>query len=203
MKTLCLSLWFVLAFGAAGVSAQAPAASPLPATEPEAAASSGVCPMCKMDTAQCEAHDAKASAADNGQIAKGAEAEKAVVDLEVKWCEAEARHDAAFIEKVEADGFTYTDSSGKVTTKRDEIEEAKQGGDKVEFKLTDIKAHVYGDTVVLTGQTTFTTDDTEGAPNSYRWTDVFVRQSNGEWQVVASHSSVLSQEKTTKVSRVE
>ena len=191
MKTLCLSLLFVLALGTVGVSAQLPTATPLHATEQEAKSGS-VCPMCKMDVAQCADHDAK-----------GAEAEKAVVDLETKWCEAEARHDVAFIEKVEADGFTYTDSSGKVTTKHDEIEEAKQGGDKIEFRLSDIKAHVYGDTVILTGQTTFMTDETDGAPSAYRWTDVFVRQPSGEWQVVASHSSVLNQEKTTQVNRVE
>ena len=202
MKILCLSLWFVLAIGTASISAQSPAATPLPATEPEAA-SSGVCPECKMDISKCEDHDAKSTAADKDQAGKQAEAEKAVVDLEAKWCEAEARHDAAYIEKVEADGFTFTDSNGKVTTKKDEVEEAKQGGDVVEFKLSDMKAHAYGNTVVLTGQTTFPATDVDSVPTAYRWTDVFVRQSNGEWQVVASHSSGVSQQKTTRVSRVE
>ena len=101
MKTLCLSLLFALTTGTAHVSAQSPAATPLPVAEPEPAAGA-VCPDCKMDMAKCgDEHVTPVSAKD--QAAKQAETEKAVIELEVKWCEAEARHDAAFLEKVEAE----------------------------------------------------------------------------------------------------
>ena len=124
MKTIFLSLGFALTLGAVHVSAQATPA-PLPATEPEPA-SGGCCPMCKMGG------DGKAPVkteiAFKEPAAKQDDAEKAVLDLEEKWCEAEARHDVAFLEKVEADGFTFTDSTGKVTGKQEEIVEAKARG---------------------------------------------------------------------------
>ncbi len=120
------------------------------------------------------------------------------MDLEEKWCQAEAQHDAAFLEKAEADGFIFTDSTGKLTTKQDDIAEAKQGGEKIDFKLSDMKAHVYGNTAILTGQTTFSPADTGSpTPIAYRWTDVFVRQANGEWQVVASQATALGQAKNS------
>ncbi len=184
MKTFCLSLWFALVLGAVQVSAQ------------DAPAAGGCCPMCKLDG------DGKASlkteVAFKEATAKPDDAEKAVLDLEEKWCEAEARHDVAFLEKVEADGFTFTDSTGKLTTKQDEIAEAKQGGEKIAFKLSDMKAHVYGNAAILTGQTTFSPADTGNpTPIAYRWTDVFVRQANGEWQVVASQATALGQAKNS------
>ena len=177
-----LSVVLSLVVAAADVSAQtpapspSPAASPLPATEPEHKADDA-CEHCR------ERMDG----------AKRAETEKTVLELEQKWCEAEARHDVAFLEKAEADTFTFTDSSGHLTTKKDEIEAAKQGGDKIEFKLSDMKAQIYGDAAILTGQTSFDAGDTGAAPSAYRWTDVFVRLPDGEWQVVASQATAIRQ----------
>ena len=156
MKTLCLSLGFALVLGVAHVPAQsapaiAPAASPVPAVEPEpASTASGCCPMCKMDGEAKNVVKTEVAFKQGGEKPAD-DAEQAVVDLEKKWCEAEARHDVAFLEKVEADGFTFTDSTGKVTTKQDEITEAKQGGETVNFKLSDMKAHLYGSAAILTG----------------------------------------------------
>ncbi len=200
MKTLSLSLLFAFTLGTAHASAQsetaAPAVSPLPATEPEPA-SGGSCPMCKMSSdGKCAV---KTEIAFKEPASKQDDTEKAVLDLEQKWCDAEAQHDVAFLEKVEADGFVFTDSTGKVTTKQDEIAEAKQGGDAIKFKLSDMKAHVYGNAAVLTGQTTFDPADTgNSAPVAYRWTDVFARQANGEWQVVASQATAIGQEKSAE-----
>ena len=195
MKSLSFSLLFVLVLGSAHVSAQSQS-TPLPATEPEPA-SVGACPMCKM----CVDNNGgkggvKTEVAFKQSDGKQDDAEKEVLDLEKSWCNAEAQHDVAFLEKVEADGFVFTDSTGKVTTKQDEIAEAKLGGDAIKFKLSDMKAHVYGNAAILTGQTSFTPADAgEAAPMAYRWTDVFVRQANGEWQVVASQATALGEEK--------
>ena len=196
MKTLSLSLMFALALGVVHVSAQSQTA-PLPATEPEHASSGGgggVCPGCKMGGDSQGAVKTEVAFKQDG--GKQDDAEKTVLELEEKWCNAEANHDVAFLEKVEADGFVFTDSTGKVTTKQDEIAEAKQGGDAIKFKLSDMKAHVYGSAAVLTGLTTFIgVDPGAGGVVSYRWTDVFVRQANGEWQVAASQATAVGEEK--------
>lgn len=207
MKTLCLSLLFTVAAGATRLAAltaaatptpsptPTPAATPLPATEPEPSASpadnkdkadkmDGCCPMCQPGKDK-ESKAAPGPAAD----------EQAVLKLEQDWCEAEARHDTAFLDKVETDNFVFTDSLGKVTGKADEIAEAKEGGDRIDFKLTDMKAHLHGDTVILTGQTTFVPPAGHTGNFSYRWTDIFVRQPGGEWKVAASQATALNQGK--------
>ncbi len=193
MKTIFLSLGFALTLGVVHVSAQT-ASSPLPATEPEAA-SGGSCPLCKMGG------DSKGPVKTDVAFKQGGEkpaddAERVVLDLEQKWCESEARHDVAFLEKVEVDGFTFTDATGKVTGKQEEIAEAKQGGEPINFKLSDMKVHLYGNTAIVTGQTAFSPADlSQVSSAAYRWTDVFVRQANGEWQVVASQATALDQGK--------
>lgn len=196
MKAFCLAVTFVLIVSAAPASMLAatlaprpsPAASPGPEAKPETAPES-CCPECKMGKTAGSADTDKDGkpAAEKDQAAT----EKALIDLEIQWCEAEARHDLAFLEKIETDGFTFTDLTGKVTTKQDEIEEAKQGGERIDYKLSDMKAHLYGDAAILTGQTTFSPANATSAPLAYRWTDVFVRRANGEWQVAASQTTAL------------
>ena len=62
-----------------------------------------------------------------------------------------------------------------------------------------MKAHLYGNTAIVTGQTAFSPADLgQVSSAAYRWTDVFVRQANGEWQVVASQATALDQTKSAE-----
>ncbi len=117
-----------------------------------------------------------------------------LLKLEQDWAEAVAKHDAAFIERVEADAYVYTDAAGNVAHKADDLATARAGDVKIDaFKLSAMKVQVHGDTAVITGETTLTGTDHGGALNgTFRWTDVFVRRADGSWQAVASQATAVA-----------
>ena len=115
----------------------------------------------------------------------------ALLKLEQDWAEAVARHDAAFIERVEDDAYVYTDAAGNVGHKADDLATARAGDVKIDtFKLGNLKVQVHGNAAVVTGETTLTGSDHGGALNgTFRWTDTFVRRADGSWQAVASQAT--------------
>ena len=116
-----------------------------------------------------------------------------LLKLEQDWATAVAKHDAAFISRVEDDAYVYTDATGSVAHKADDLAAARAGDVKIEsFKLSDMKVQVHGGAAVVTGQTTLVGSDRGGVLNgTYRWTDVFVRRPDGVWQVVASQATAV------------
>lgn len=118
----------------------------------------------------------------------------ALLKLEQDWANAVAGHDAAFIERVEADAYVYTDPAGNVARKADDLATARSADVKIDaFKLSAMKVQVHGDAAVVTGETTLVGTDHGGAlGGTYRWTDTFVRRADGSWQVVASQATAVA-----------
>ena len=116
-----------------------------------------------------------------------------LLKLEQHWASAVAKHDAAFIERVEDEAYVYTDATGNVAHKADDLAAARAGDVKIEsFKLSDMKVQLHGGTAVVTGQTTLAGSDHGGTLNgTYRWTDVFVRRPDGAWQVISSQATTV------------
>ncbi len=125
----------------------------------------------------------------------------ALLKLEQDWADAVARHDAAFIERVEHEAYIYTDASGNVAHKVDDLANARAGDVKIDsFKLSGMEVQVHGDAAVVTGEITLLGSDHGGALNgTYRWTDVFVRRPGGNWQVVASQATTVGKAEETPV----
>ena len=114
----------------------------------------------------------------------------ALLKLEQDWADAVVRHDAGFIERVEADAYVYTDPAGNVGHKADDLATARAGDVKIDaFRLSAMRVALHGDTAVVTGETTLVGRD-RGTPlaGTYRWTDTFVRRPDGTWQAVASQA---------------
>lgn len=138
----------------------------------------------------------------SGATAQGplSEGDKAtLLKLEQDWAAAVARHDAAFIERVEDDAYVYTDATGSVAHKADDLATARAGDVKIDsFKISDVKVQIHGDTAILTGETMLVGSDHGGTLNgTYRWTDVFVRRPGGNWQVVASQATAVGKAEET------
>jgi ketosteroid isomerase-like protein len=88
--------------------------------------------------------------------------------------------------------YTLTNSLGKITTRADDIAEAKNNDPKYEvFENHDMKVRVHGDTAVVTGKT-HTKGISGGKPfdSQFQFTDTFVKD-GGRWRLLAGHVSKL------------
>ena len=125
----------------------------------------------------------------------------ALLKLEQDWANAVAKHDVAFIERVEAETYVYTDAAGNVGHKADDLATARAGDVKIDaFKLAAMTVALHGDTAVVTGATTLSGSD-HGGPlaGTYRWTDTFVRRVDGQWQAISSQATAVAKPEEASV----
>jgi ketosteroid isomerase-like protein len=100
-------------------------------------------------------------------------------------------HDSAIIEKIVADDFIGTSSSGKQGDKSTLLAEAKRDTNTYTSAVSsDMKVRMFGDNVaVVTGLAKETGKTKAGKTfsHAYRFTDTWVLR-NGEWKCVAAHA---------------
>ena len=126
-----------------------------------------------------------------------ARVEDEVIRQEREWSAAFLRHDLAALDRIVADDFVGTDGRGIMSTKVDEIHEAKAAGPDAAAPpfvilnevLSDMKVRLYGGVAVLTSRNdeTVRTGDREMVL-VYRRTTVWVKR-QGRWQCVSFHAS--------------
>jgi ketosteroid isomerase-like protein len=88
--------------------------------------------------------------------------------------------------------YTLTNSMGKITTRADDIGEAKKNDPKYEiFENCDMKVRVHGDTAVVTWKT-HTKGISGGKPFDFQFqfTDTFIKD-DGRGRLLAGHVSKL------------
>ena len=120
--------------------------------------------------------------------------EQELIKLENEWAKSVVKLDLAFMERILADDYTWTDPAGNVHAKADEIASIKSGQGVVTSSVNDeMKVRVYGDAAVVTGRTT-QKGMMEGKEvgGQFRWTDTWVKIA-GRWQCVAEHDSNIPQ----------
>ena len=121
-------------------------------------------------------------------------AAQSVQKLERAWLDAYEQHDEKAMDAIVADDFTITFPNGSMQTKAQIMTSIKRprspGGPAMKFHTEEVKARVYGDTVILTGRvvTEYQRDGQTSSKEEQRYTDTYVKRS-GRWQVVASHLS--------------
>jgi ketosteroid isomerase-like protein len=116
----------------------------------------------------------------------------AVLQTERDLAMAYQRSGAGVIAQGVMEDYTLTSSTGKVTTRADDIAEAKKNDPKYEiFENYDMEARAHGDAAVVTGKT-HTKGISRGKPfNSlFQFTDTFVKD-GGRWRLLASHALKL------------
>ena len=122
------------------------------------------------------------------------DAASAVQKLERAWLDAYEQHDGKAMTAIVADDFTITFPDGSIQTKAQIIASLQSAGGgqrpSMKFHTEEVKARVYGDTVILTGRvvTEYQRDGQTMSKEQQRYTDTYVKR-NGHWQVVASHLS--------------
>jgi len=138
-------------------------------------------PLAFSQTAQSTSGQASA-----GQ--KGGSAEQEVLKFNKEFSEAVVRADLVALDRIYADDFINTGTTGEVIDKAQMMGLFKSGDLKyASGSDDDVRARVYGDTAVVTGLWT-SKGQFKGKEfnNKERYTEVFVKRS-GRWQVVAEH----------------
>jgi ketosteroid isomerase-like protein len=125
-------------------------------------------------------------------LAQESDEANAVLQTERDLAMAYQRGDGDAIAQGVMEDYTLTNSMGKVTTRADDIAEAKKNDPKYEiFENYDMNARVHGDAAVVTGKT-HTKGISGGKPfdSVFQFTDTFVKD-GGRWRLLASHASKL------------
>ncbi len=119
--------------------------------------------------------------------------EKELFKLENDWSTAWAKNDSKFLEQLYAEEYIATGHDGKIYNKAEGLKEDLSPAytDKT-FKLSDLKAHMYGETAVVTGLNSITfKKGGKPAKMNGRFTDVFVKR-DGRWQCVATQGTTVA-----------
>jgi ketosteroid isomerase-like protein len=114
-----------------------------------------------------------------------------VLALESKWNDAYRQGDIATLNGLLADDFIITVEDGTTYSKSGYIARLGGTGEHVELsEMSNLKVRVHGNVAVVTGEYR-EKGTSKGKPYEYRdrLTDVWVN-SDGRWQVIASHYSV-------------
>ena len=101
--------------------------------------------------------------------------------------------DATCIEQGVMDDYTLTNSKGKITTRADDLAEAKKQDPKYEiFENHDMKVRVRGDAAVVTGIThTKGISGVQPFDAEFRFTDTFVKD-HGRWRLWAGQATKIA-----------
>jgi ketosteroid isomerase-like protein len=122
----------------------------------------------------------------------GGGTEQAVAALEQKWIDAAMASNPELLAPLLADKFVNTDAQGKVIGRVETLTHIKMAKWQTN-QISDVKVTVFGNTAIATGNWTGKGTDENGKPvdTHERWTDTWMKMSNGKWQCVASHSSTI------------
>lgn len=114
--------------------------------------------------------------------------------LESHWEAALLTHDTSAIEKMVADDFIGTSSSGKTGDKATLLAEAKRDNNTYTSAVSsDMTVRTFGPNVAVVTGIAKETGKTKGGKSfshTYRFTDTWVER-NGEWQCVAAHAMAM------------
>lgn len=117
-----------------------------------------------------------------------------IKELESRWEASLLSKDSSAIEKIVADDFIGTSSSGKTGDKATLLAESKRDTNTyTSATSSDMTVRMFGPNVaVVTGiaKETGKTKAGKTFTHTYRFTDTWVER-NGEWQCVAAHAMAL------------
>jgi len=122
----------------------------------------------------------------------GGGTEQAIAGLEQQWIDAAKASNPDMLAPRLADNFVNTGSDGKVIGKAETLAHIKAAKWETN-QISDVKVTVFGNTAIATGDWAGKGTDENGKPVDAheRWTDTWLKMSDGKWQCVASHSSTI------------
>lgn len=118
--------------------------------------------------------------------------EKEIRALEEQRNQAIVHGDAATLERMTSDNYTFITLRGELRNKAEIVKGFQSGSFKYDSRtISDLKIRIYGDTAIVTGRSS-----QEGKENGkdysgdYRFTRVYIRQ-RGSWVTVALQATLI------------
>jgi ketosteroid isomerase-like protein len=121
---------------------------------------------------------------------QGSDEENAVLQAERDLATAYLNSEDGAIARYVMEDYMLTNSTGKITTRADDLDEARKRDPKYDvFENNDMKVRIHGDTAVVTGRR-HTKGIAGGKPfdSKFQFTDTFVKDA-GRWRLLAGHVS--------------
>ena len=117
---------------------------------------------------------------------------KQIEQLEEARNQAILKGDAAAIERMTADDYTFITLKGELRTKAEIVKGFTSGAFKYQSRtISDLKIRVYGDTAVVTGRSVQKgIENGKDYSGEYWFTRVYVKQ-NGAWMTVALQTTMI------------
>jgi ketosteroid isomerase-like protein len=133
-----------------------------------------------------------AAAQDNATASRDAAAVKEIKQLEEARNQAILRGDAAALERMTADDYTFITLKGELRTKADIVKGFSSGSFKYQSRsISDLKIRVYGEAAIVTGRSVQEgTENGKDYSGNYRFTRVYVKQ-NGAWKTDALQTTLI------------
>jgi hypothetical protein len=133
----------------------------------------------------------------SAQIAKPAataDVRQILKDRFHEYTEALTKRDLAALDKIWAEGYTFTNGRGEFLTKKDRMENIRSGATQFDsVRREDEQIRVYGNTAVVTGRVElkviYSGKESSGL---YRFLNVWVKM-QGHWQLVANQITPIAQ----------
>lgn len=129
-------------------------------------------------------------------------AERDLREVDAQWNRLRLASDTAGLGALLVDDFVLTHSDGKVQYKADYLADLDRRT-RVNHAIDnhDVEVRRYGDTAIVTGRTVQHGEGEQGPfRGAFRFTRVWVLR-NGDWRLVASHSSRLPQDEAAADTR--
>jgi uncharacterized protein (TIGR02246 family) len=116
-----------------------------------------------------------------------------VVAVEQTWLKSQQTNDTKMLAPLLAENIVDTSTEGKLMTGKDAVIADAQSVKWSHAEYTEMQVAAHGDTAIATGIFTGRGTDSAGkAINVHeRFTDTWVKQSDGRWLCVASHGSLI------------
>jgi ketosteroid isomerase-like protein len=94
--------------------------------------------------------------------------------------------DASWLDEYLDQDFVNANSDGSLTERAAFLAQVAQPFPLLRFSVNDVRIRIIGDSAIVHGRTAYLRPDQ--CPGEGRYTDVWVRRSNG-WRCVAAHST--------------
>jgi ketosteroid isomerase-like protein len=116
--------------------------------------------------------------------------EAEVLAVEREWTDAIVHNDVTALDAILAPDYKFTDSTGKITTKSEDLAGMREMPSRFDaYDTTDLQVRVWGDTAVITGRSVMRGSGAHGPfQHDITFTDTLARI-DGRWRAVAAHAS--------------